>query len=331
MPPQISIDDDNEGFSIPQMPSTAPQSQPAPPIAAASEDQFPATMSDSLALLKQLDDEIRRTPDIPGSAYRRLKQRHEKLIVHIHRIQQGEQPSETSHLDHAANQRDWARASARLELLKALSDAGDADAAKQLIEIRASTFTAKAPATRATNSNGKSFHARIVNTPAVKSALNIARKAQSEFAARHAALDEQINYSGHAKSCEAALSLPCSEREVSALRQRLAKLIAPGAEASRISALRSIATAFQPFRESLSALIEAARTQAADLESEIEVAETAMFSGFGLSRQQTSLSGHVAAIAATLDGFESSLSARERSPQTLTPAVADDILNWFTL
>src|SRR2546428_4157218 len=143
----ISLDDaDNEGFNVPAIPPATSQPQPvAPPKPDAGAEKFPATYSDSIALLRQIDAQIGQTPG--GPELRGLQARHERLRRHIFDLQQG--PSAPSHLDHLSAQREWVQSSARTERLIALADySGDAQAKKELDAIRAASVRqeAKRPA-----------------------------------------------------------------------------------------------------------------------------------------------------------------------------------------
>src|SRR5207244_9973692 len=129
----ISLDDaDNEGFNVPAIPPATPQPV-APPKPDAGAEKFPATYSDSIALLRQIDALIGQTPG--GPELRGLQARHERLRRHIFDLQQG--PSAASHLDHMAAQRGWSRASAQIELLIALAEVDDAQAKKEIEAVRA--------------------------------------------------------------------------------------------------------------------------------------------------------------------------------------------------
>ena len=80
----ITLDSaEDAGFDVPttQSAPTAPPatSQPAAQPPKASEQAFPENLADCFALLKQLDEEMRGTPDVPGSPYRALRKRREDL------------------------------------------------------------------------------------------------------------------------------------------------------------------------------------------------------------------------------------------------------------
>ena len=323
----ISLDDaDNEGFNVPAIPPAT--SQPAAQPPKASEPAFPENLADCFALLKQLDEEMRGTPDVPGSPYRALRKRREDLAAHTHALQQG--PSAPSHLDHISAQREWSKASARAELLIALADSGNAQAKKELEAIRASSarHDAKRPARKPA---GKGLRDRIAGNADVQKSIAAAAEAGDRFRQTFIDLDESLFFEEKARSCAIALDSATGLKEVGALRARLLKLRAPGADAARRAAQVAVAESFKPLAAALSKLIDAARTHLRDLESEIEVAEHALYEGFGLPRLETSLATHVKSIAGKLDEFESTLSAQEQRPHTLSPAVGEPILQFFSL
>jgi len=327
----ITLDSaEDAGFDVPttQSAPTAPPatSQPAAQPPKASEPAFPENLADCFALLKQLDEEMRGTPDVPGSPYRALRKRREDLAAHTHAIQQG--PSAPSHLDHLAKQRAWSKASARTELLLALADSGDAQAKKEIEAIRASS--ARHAAKRPARKLGKGLRDRIAGNAYVQKSIAAAAEAGDSFRQTFIGLDESLFFEEKARSCEIALD-SATGNQVPAIRARLFKLRAPGADAARRAAQVSVAESFKPLAAALSKLIDAARTHLRDLESEIEVAEHALYEGFGLPRRETSLATHVKSIAGKLDEFESTLSAQEQRPHTLSPAVGEAILEFFSL
>ena len=324
----ISIDDaeDGDSFEVPAAPVSAPQPeiQIVKPVQA---EQFPGDLGAAFELLKQIDAEICSLPD--GPARRSVEKRHELLRAHIHRIQQGPQPSATAIIDHLPAARAWANEAASNELLLALADAGDTNAKVRLDSLRAASVR---PATsRPARKPGNSFRDRIAGNADVQKSLSEAIKARVEFAKAFDRVSETLLFEEHAKACEAALGTTADLTEINALRARLQKLRGPGANEARLASQKMIARAFEPFRTALSALLRAAKTQLHDLESEVEVAETALGAGFGLPRQHTALANHLSVITATLSGFDSILTAQDQRPHGLNPSLADTILDWFTL
>ncbi|PYJ55829.1 MAG: hypothetical protein DME24_23980 [Verrucomicrobia bacterium] len=324
----ISLDDaDNEGFNVPAIPPAT--SQPvAPPKPDADNEKFPATLADSFVLFRQIEAAIGRTPG--GLELRALQARIEHLRWHIHTIQQGDMPKESDRLAHMAAQRDWSKASARTELLLAHADSGDAQAKKELEAIRASSarHDAKRPARKPA---GKGLRDRIAGNADVQKSIAAAAEAGDRFRQTFIDLDESLFFEEKARSCAIALDSATGLKEVGALRARLLKLRAPGADAARRAAQVAVAESFKQFSAALSQLLQVAKSKLVDIESEIEVAETALFDGFGLQRQETSLWNHVRAIAGKLDEFDSTLSAQEQRPHTLSPAVGEAILQFFSL
>lgn len=170
---------------------------------------------------------------------------------------------------------------------------------------------------------------RIATAPAVVAALADATKVHADFGQLHHELADLL-FPAEASRGVIALIQECDDpAELVRLRSRHAELNGPGAEAAQGQARGMILEKWRTVNTAMVHLLDAAEAALADLRSEAEVAEAALFAGFAMGRERTGVSKRLDSVAQEFAGFRGSLKQLSERTFILPPSTGQHILDWF--
>jgi hypothetical protein len=168
---------------------------------------------------------------------------------------------------------------------------------------------------------------RIVTAQAVVVALAKARQENAVFKSKMAELRDMLDPAPKIKALEAIISQESDPDVISDARRTITELKS-SPETVRTRARTLANQAYRVLLGHFRDLVSVALVEIRDLEIEAEVAETALFAGFGMEREDTAVSRRVRQHAADLRSMLENLQIpKYRSAPSANGG--DFLLNWF--